>query len=519
MEILAAQINPTVGDFAGNLAKIKAALLEADFVVTPELALCGYPPDDLLLHDTFIADMEEALEQLVSMTSGKVLLVGLVRKEGQKLFNSAAVIEDGKLLGYADKRLLPNYDVFYEKRYFTAGSKTQIWTLRGKRIAVTLCEDIWEEEPVISELANQRFDLLINLSASPYFLGRQEVRLELCERVSKQVNAPILYCNQVGGNDSLIFDGHSLFVGSSRKIAPGFKEAHFVCNLEEEVVEPMAFDLTADLHDALVLGMGDYFHKLGFERAALGLSGGIDSAVVLCLAKEAGLDLMALYMPSRYSSKGSGEDAKKLAQNLDVELRSVDIDPLFSTFLETLDPFFGDQPHDVTEENIQARLRGMLLMAFSNKEGHLILSPGNKSEMALGYTTLYGDLCGGLGVLADVTKEQVYELARYINREKEIIPRSILKKEPSAELRPNQKDSDSLPKYEVIDQVLERYVEEFESPEQIAEQTGIDLTLVKSLVQKIHANEYKRRQAPPGLRVTKKAFAAGRRFPIVQRWI
>ena len=520
MKLLCAQINPTVGDFEGNFEKIKQALLEGDFVVTPELALCGYPPDDFLLHADFMAEMKQYLRALLPLTEGKVLIVGLARQEGERLYNSAAILENGELVGFADKRLLPNYDVFFEKRYFTSGETTPIWTLKGKRIAITICEDIWEVDPVLSDLEKERFDLLINLSASPFYMGRQERRLELCSEVSKRVKAPVLYCNQVGGNDSLIFDGHSLFVSEERRqMASGFCEEHFICDLDHGVRDSFGFDLIQDLHDALVLGVRDFFHKQGFKKAALGLSGGIDSAVTLCLAKEALGDVIALSMPSRFSSEGSVTDAEKLARALDIELKSVDIESLFTAFLDVLDPHFAGKPKDATEENLQARIRGMLLMAFSNKEGYLILSPGNKSEIAMGYTTLYGDLCGGLGVLADVTKAQVYELARYINREKEIIPRAIFTKPPSAELRPNQKDSDTLPDYDIVDTVLERYVENFETAEQIANETKIPLTVVKTLVQKIHANEYKRRQAPPGLRVTKKAFAVGRRFPIVQKWI
>jgi len=520
MKIVAAQINPTVGDFKGNAEKIKKALAISDFVVTPELALCGYPPDDFLFHADFMAAMKHSLRALLPFTESKVLIVGLARQEGDRLYNSAAIIENKELIGFADKRLLPNYDVFYEKRYFTAGESTPIWTLKGKRVAVTICEDIWFVDPVLSDLEHEHFDLLINLSASPFFLGRQEQRLELCMDVSKRVGAPLLYCNQVGGNDSLIFDGHSLFVSEKRRhTAPGFREEYFVCDLDEEGIDCFAFDLIHDLHEALVLGIRDYFFKQGFKKAAIGISGGIDSAVVACLAHAALGDIVGFSLPSRFSSEGSITDAQKLGRSLGIELKHIDIDKLFAHFLEVLDPHFIGKPRDATEENLQARIRGMILMAFSNKEGYLILSPGNKSEMALGYTTLYGDLCGGLGVLADVTKAQVYELARYINREREIIPRAIFTKPPSAELRPNQKDSDTLPSYDIVDQVLERYVENFQTAEQIANETKIPLSTVKMLVQKIHANEYKRRQAPPGLRVTRKAFTAGRRFPIVQNWI
>lgn len=519
MKIFLAQINPTVGDFDQNCDKIITALGKADLVIFPELALCGYPPDDLLLHEDFYREMMKRLDALLPYTKGSAAIVGLARSEKGKLYNTAAILEDGKILGFQDKRLLPNYDVFYEKRYFTPGETRPIWKIAGKRVAVTICEDIWEDEPVIVELQKERFDFLVNLSSSPFYPGRQERRLELCAEIAEKVKAPVFYCNQVGGNDSLIFDGHSLCVGEGmREMAAGFVEEHFLIDLNQKKMRSIAFDLVHDLYDALVLGIRDYFQKQGFKRALVGLSGGIDSAVTACLAKEALGDVFALSMPSRFSSKESVTDAEKLAHNLQIQLDCIDIDPLFTAFLQTLEPYMKDKPYDTTEENLQARIRGVLLMALSNKHGYLLLSPGNKSEMAMGYTTLYGDLCGGLGVLADVTKAQVYELAHYINKEREIIPRAILNKAPSAELRPHQKDSDTLPDYAIVDAVLERYIENFESPEEISQNAKIPLSVVKNLVKKIHINEYKRRQAPPGLRVTKKAFTVGRRFPIVHKW-
>ncbi|MCP5469766.1 MAG: NAD+ synthase [Chlamydiales bacterium] len=519
MKVVLAQINPIVGDFDGNCAKIAEAIGTGDLVIFPELALCGYPPDDLLFHRDFQKEMDKRLDQLIELSANTAFIVGLARVYDGKLYNSAALIENQKLLGFQDKRLLPNYDVFYEQRYFTAGKQTLIWKIAKKKVAVTICEDIWEEEPVISDLEKERFDLLVNLSSSPFYPGRQERRLELCTQISKKLDVPLLYCNQVGGNDSLIFDGHSLCVGEGiRKVAAGFKEEHFVVDLNKKEEVSFAFDLVHDLHDALVLGIRDYFHKQGFEKAIVGLSGGIDSAVTACLAKEALGDVLALSLPSRFSSEGSVVDAQNLARVLGLEWKLLNIDPLFNTFLEALEPFMEGKAHDATEENLQARIRGTLLMAFANKHGHLLLSPGNKSEMAMGYTTLYGDLCGGLGVLSDVSKAQVYELAAYINRDLDIIPRTILTKPPSAELRPNQKDSDTLPEYDIVDAVLERYVEGFQTVEEIAVETKIPLSTVKTLVQKIHNNEFKRRQAPPGLRVSKKAFTAGWRFPIVHKW-
>ncbi|MFN0065872.1 MAG: NAD+ synthase [Chlamydiales bacterium] len=519
MSIALAQINPIIGDFSYNLEKVFLFLDKADLVIFPELALCGYPPEDLLHFDSFIAEAERRLAFLVSRTK-KACIIGVPRKEGRYLYNSAAIIEKGKLIGFQDKRLLPNYDVFYERRYFEPGEKSRLWEICGKKIAVTICEDIWGSEEhysvdPIADIQPLKPDLLVNISSSPFCPGRPHKRLKICRQIADTLQVPVYYCNQIGGNDSLIFDGHSLIVQPDGSYLAG---SGFV----EELVEgkPLQSSETANLFAALVLGVRDYFHKQGFAKAALGLSGGIDSAVVACIAKEAlgAKHVLTLTMPSRFSSEGSYRDAKALNDNLGIATEQISIEKLFETFLEELAPFFKGRESDTTEENLQARIRGMLLMAFSNKFGYLILSPGNKSEMAMGYTTLYGDLCGGLGVLSDVTKAQVYALAHYINREEEIIPSAIIRKAPSAELRANQKDSDTLPKYEIIDKVLELYVEEFVSAEEISRRENLPLPLVKNLIQKIHFNEYKRRQAPPGLRVTAKAFTVGRRFPIVQHW-
>ncbi len=470
MKIALAQINPIIGDFSYNKKKIldaiqKAARLNADLVIFPELAVTGYPPEDLLLLPTFIETAERTLSEIIPFTKGIAAILGTVRKNPEKgekkLLNSAAVISDGALIGFQDKSLLPDYDVFSERRYFEPATQTTLWVIKGKKIAITICEDIWQHGEAVEytsyrrdpvkEIALLHPDLLLNLSASPFYFGRQEIRLQVASKVAKTAGCPHLLCNQVGANDSLIFDGMSIAHNAKGELiafAKAFEEDLLIVDLNKNnsVVSRKA-DPLEDLFSALVLGIKDYFFKQNFKKACLGLSGGIDSALVACLAVKAlgPENVLALYMPSRFSSEESRQDSTKIAKNLKIALKEISIEEPFQGFLDLLEPHFENRPYDTTEENFQARIRGILLMAFSNKFGFLVLSPGNKSEMALGYTTLYGDMCGGLSVLNDVTKEQVYALAEWINREKEIIPRSILTKPPSAELRPNQKDTDSLP--------------------------------------------------------------------------
>lgn len=541
MRIALCQINPTIGDLAGNSKQIVKALetarnANAEIALFPELTLCGYPPEDLLLHDDFIVACEKALEALLPHCQGIVALIGLPRKTStgseKPLYNSVAVIENGQLLGFYDKCLLPTYDVFDERRYFQPGKEVRLWELAGKKVALTICEDIWQharellwssyEDPLL-KFQGHPPDLILNLSASPFSANKAHLRQEVCRKVARSLGCPVLLCNQVGANDSLIFDGHSIAISSSGALlvsAKGFQEEILLVDTEQQNKQETATPLIEQLYHALVLGIRDYFQKQGFSKAVIGLSGGIDSALVACLATEAlGREkVLSVSMPSRYTSEASKTDAALLAKHLGIPLQTLPIEGPFCSFLEVLkEPFQGKDP-DVTEENIQSRIRGMLLMALSNKLGYLVLTTGNKSEMALGYYTLYGDSAGALSVLSDVTKRYVYQLARWINREKMIIPQSILDKAPSAELRHNQKDSDSLPPYEVLDTVVQEYVEEFKTAEEISEKHHFDLDLVKALIQKIHQNEYKRRQAPLGLRVTEKAFFSGRRFPIVQRW-
>lgn len=541
MRVLLAQINSTIGDFEGNAEKIIQGIQEArksnaDIVVFPEMCLSGYIPDDFLLLPHFITECNARLNEIIKYTYGVIAMIGLPRinpDSGEKsLYNSAAIIQNGALLGFQDKVLLPTYDVFDERRYFEPASIIKVWNLNGQRIAITICEDIWKlsvphtsyfRDPLV-ELEPYHPDLLINLSASPFCVDRTQTRLHVCQRAAQMLQCPVLLCNQVGGNDSLIFDGTSLAVDSDGTLfayAKSFESDNLLIDLSlsKESCE-LKSDEPADLYHALVLGLRDYFTKSGFKKACLGISGGIDSALVACIAAKAlgSENVLGVAMPSRYSSRESLDDARHLARHLGILYSEISIEKPFQSYLDLLTPYFEEKAPDTTEENLQARIRGMILMAFSNKHGYIVLSTGNKSELAMGYATLYGDMCGGLGVINDVTKMQVYKICRWINRYKEIIPYSTIEKEPSAELKPNQKDSDTLPSYTIIDNVLQAYVEEHKSPEEIAKMFQYPLNLVKDLIGRIHRNEYKRRQSPPGLRVSQKAFSVGRRFPIVQKF-
>lgn len=541
MRVCVAQLNPTIGDLKGNTQKILNAIEKgreqrADLVLFSELTISGYLPQDLLFHEAFIHAEEACLKEIVKATRGICVVVGLVRHNpgpGMNLFNSAAVICDGQVLGYYNKRLLPNYDVFNERRYFEPGKEAKTWVIKGKKVGVIICEDIWRhsgyvdtrypEDPVL-DLADEKLDLLLNLSASPYQFDKPDVRVQVCANAAKTLKCPVFLCCQVGGNDDLVFDGYSVCVdeyGNLRELGKGFAEDLFTVDLTAPTCQvPFHYDMMHDLYRALVLGVHDYFAKQDFQKALIGLSGGIDSALVACIAKDAlgAQNVLGVAMPSRYSSEVSALDAKQLAHNLEIGYKQISIEKPFTDYLDLLQPFFENKPPDVTEENLQARIRGMLLMALSNKLGYIVLSTGNKSELGLGYCTLYGDMCGGLGVISDVLKTRVYDLCRWINRKGEIIPQSIIDKPPSAELRPNQKDLDSLPEYTIVDQVLIGYVENRLSAQEIAERFRIPQELVDDLIGRIYRAEYKRRQGPPGIRVSKKAFSVGRRYPIVQGW-
>ncbi len=538
MKVFVAQLNPIIGDLEGNSEKIKEAIAlartaAADLVLFPELVLTGYPPEDFLLLPHFIAEVEEKLKEIALTAKEIHAVVGTVRSENERLYNSAAVISNGHLLGYQDKSLLPTYDVFDEHRYFYPAEELKLWELSGERVAITICEDIWQnagalkfskyERDPIQELTGQKVDLLLNLSSSPYHHGKGPLRAEVCQKAAEAVCCPLVMANQVGGNDSLIFDGRSCWVTEDgvQSVAKSFEEDHLLWDTSQHGGASLVEDKMEELHQALVLGLRDYFKKQGFKKACIGLSGGVDSALVAALAAEAlgAENVLTIAMPSRYSSDHSMRDAEQLVANLGVRMKVISIEEPFSSYLKLLEPHFEGKPVDTTEENLQARIRGMILMAFSNKHGYIVLSTGNKSEMAMGYATLYGDMAGGLGVINDLLKMQVYDLCRYLNRDQEIIPENIIEKPPSAELRPDQLDSDSLPEYAIVDAVLQGYIVDHFSPKQIAKANGLDLSLVEDLVLKIHRNEYKRRQAPLGLRVSAKSFSVGRRFPIVQRWV
>jgi NAD+ synthetase len=553
MKIALAQLDTTVGDLRGNNAEIvefyrRAVAAGTDLVMTPELAITGYPPRDLLSKHRFVDDNLRALEELAAQVGQTALLVGYVdfnpKRPGRDYWNAVALIQNGRILARRQKMLLPTYDVFDEDRYFQPAESNSVVDFGNQRLGLTICEDIWTQEFLPARLYERSpiFDLmrggkhaqvLLNLSASPYHLGKERVRHDMLRAVAQQHRVPVLYCNLVGGNDELIFDGNSVaFDASGNLIAAGaaFAEDLVMVDLDSPVViQPEAVEPAAALHDALVLGLRDYTRKCGFKSVVLGLSGGVDSAVTACLAVAAlGPDnVMGVSMPSQFSSRGSIDDARDLAGNLGIRWETIAIQDVFEQFKGTLQPLFKGLAEDTTEENIQARIRGTTLMALSNKFGHMLLTTGNKSELAVGYCTLYGDMNGGLGVIADVPKTMVYELAGYINavgkqktgKEGFPIPPASITKAPSAELRPNQTDQDSLPPYDVLDAIIKRYIEEAKSSMEIVKETGFSEKLVREVVRKIDLNEYKRKQAPPCLRVTTKAFGIGRRVPIAQRYV
>jgi NAD+ synthase (glutamine-hydrolysing) len=546
VKIALAQINPTVGDFHGNTAKIvdfthQAAAANARLVVFPELAICGYPPADLLEKTSFVARAGEAMQEVATATASLPIAIisGFVTPtgngSGKRVKNSAALLRHGKIEFTQSKMLLPFYDVFDEQRYFAPAERQKPFCLGGERIALTICEDAWNDKTFwpsrlyavdpVDELMREAGDgpgsFIINISASPYWRNKRKVRFEMLAAIAKRHHVPVIMVNQVGGNDSLIFDGSSLAIGPDGELlarAHAFEEdlIYFDTRTLTGDIRPKDHTQDAGIYEALVLGTRDYVRKCGFSKALIALSGGIDSALVACIAVEAlgKENVRGITMPSQYSSTGSVDDSRILADNLGIRLDRIPIEGLFQSYEQALAPLFAGTKPDLTEENIQSRIRGMLLMAMSNKFGALVLTTGNKSEMSVGYCTLYGDMVGALAVIGDVMKTRVYDLCRYINREREIIPAAILEKPPSAELRAGQKDTDSLPPYEVLDPILEAYVERYETPEAIAAEHGFDLELVRSVVKLVERSEYKRQQAAPVLKVTQKAFGMGRRFPI-----
>ncbi len=544
MKIALAQMNPTVGDFAGNVARIldfaqRARARGADLAVFSELCLCGYLPHDLIERPDFVERNHQELQRLAaeSPLPAVVGYVGHSRSEtGKRAANCAALIADGRVVFEQRKMLLPTYDVFDESRYFQPAESQQLFSFCGRRIGLTICEDVWNDKNFwanrlyqrdpVAELASAGADLLLNVSSSPYTIDKRGLRHDMLRAIARAHRLPVVYVNQIGGNDSLVFDGSSLVMLADGRVAAqakAFEEDLVLFDTETgsgEVHDQPANELEAvDL--ALVCGTRDYVRKCGFSRVVIGLSGGIDSSLVAAIAVRAlgPENVTGVGMPGPYSSKGSLTDAQELARNLGIRFEVLPIHAIFDSYRQSLAGIFTGYPEDVTEENIQARIRGNLLMALSNKFHSLVLSTGNKSEMAVGYCTLYGDMAGGLAVIADIPKVMVYELGRLINERNPVIPAAVLTKPPSAELRPNQTDQDSLPPYDVLDRILKAYVEDLKSPEEIADHYEFPLDLVRSIAVRVDRNEYKRHQAPPGLKVTSKAFSVGRRFPIAQKYV
>jgi NAD+ synthase (glutamine-hydrolysing) len=547
MKIALAQTNTTVGDLCGNAQRIlsfsrRAAESHADVVVFPELTLTGYPQRDLLEKQSFLDGVEQQLERIAaeSASLNLAIICGTVTRtgstSGNPIFNTAAVLKGGRVVFRQNKMLLPSYDVFDEKRYFEPAARQSPLALDGSPVALTVCEDAWNDKQYwerrlysrdpVEELATAGPRLLISINASPYHMGKRARRHEIFAATARRFQLPIVYVNQVGGNDQLVFDGASFAIGPDGRLIAS------AASFEEDLVLFDTESLTGDRHDnhpdeceavyqALVVGTRDYIHKCGFKRVIIGLSGGIDSSLTAAIAVDAvgKENVIGVGMPGPYSSEHSVTDARDLAHNLGIRFELISIRKQYEAYLAALNPVFDGGTVGVTEENLQSRLRGVTLMAMSNKWGALVLTTGNKSELAVGYCTLYGDMCGGLAVISDVPKTLVYALSRVANkRHPNAIPENVFIKAPSAELRPNQKDTDSLPEYDVLDQILRCYIESNESPQQIADALHLPVTLVRDIVNKVDRNEYKRQQAAPGLKVTTKAFGIGRRFPIAQRF-
>jgi NAD+ synthetase len=541
VKIALAQIDPTVGDFTGNLEKIvaasrRAAEMGARLAVFSELAICGYPPADFLEKPSFLVRCRSAVDELAAATRElpTAVLTGVALpadgKDGKPAFNAAVLLDKGQLLLEQHKRLLPFYDVFDEQRYFSAAEAQKVIELDGVRLAITICEDAWNDKNFwprriytvdpVEELMRQKPALHINLSSSPFWHGKRTIRREMLAAIARRDGIPVLMSNQVGGNDRLIFDGSSLALnGRGELIAQAASFAEDLVLVDPFHAAPISVpedDATEAAYRALVLGTRDYVRKCGFRKAIVGLSGGIDSALVAAIAAEAlgAENVIGVGMPSPYSSAGSIDDSQRLAANLGIRFETISIKSLFGEFTQALEPLFQGMKEDITEENIQPRIRGTLLMALSNKFGALVLTTGNKSEMAVGYCTLYGDMVGALAVIGDLVKTRVYAVCNWLNRDREVIPAAILIKPPSAELRPGQMDTDSLPPYDILDPIVEAYVERYETPERIAAEHGFSLDLVRQTVRLIERSEYKRQQAAPVLKVTAKSFGMGRRFPI-----
>ena len=543
MKIALGQINPTVGDFSGNAAKIIQFALQArsagaGLILFPELSVCGYPPRDLVESPSFVARCGATVERIAAETQGIAVICGTVTAahadSGKKVMNSAALLREGRIEFIQSKMLLPTYDVFDEMRNFAPAKSQQLFSFCGKQMALTICEDAWNDKRFwnrrlygidpVEELVRAGGNFVLNISASPFWLGKREFRREMLTSIARNQKVPVAMVNQVGGNDSLVFDGSSVVIAPDGQVIAQGK------SFEEDLIYFDSQKLTGDMHPqvegedasayaALVLGTRDYVRKCGFQRAIIGLSGGIDSALTASIAADAlgAENVIGVGMPGPYSSRGSIDDARELASNLKIRFELLAINGIYEAARQTLTPVFAGMAEDVTEENIQSRARGLLLMALSNKLGALVLSTGNKSELAVGYCTLYGDMVGGLAVISDVPKTLVYRLSAYVNSRRKVIPQATIEKAPSAELRPDQRDSDSLPPYDVLDAILEDFVEESRSAEQIAGAHNFDLDQVRRVIRMVERSEYKRQQAAPGIKISAKAFGYGRRFPIAAK--
>ncbi len=544
MKIALAQLDLHIGNFEGNLEKMlgmvtKAKALKADMILFPELTTCGYPPRDFLEFDDFIRKSYASVETLTEAAQGIAIVVGSPSRnpkpEGKDLFNSAFVLYDGKIQHVQHKTLLPTYDIFDEYRYFEPADEWKIFEFKGKKIALTVCEDIWNvgnENPLykispMDEMMGQNPDFMLNISASPFAYNHAAERILQIRANVERYKMPIFYVNMTGGQTDVVFDGGSIVMSADGKVfdeMPYFEECLRVYELDEVLRGGVSHEQPKEkaklMHDALIVGIQDYFRKTGLKKAIFGLSGGVDSALVAALAQRAlgAENVRCILMPSQFSSDHSVNDARKLAENLGIQYDLMQIEPIFESFAATLKTQFWGTSFNITEENLQARIRGMLLMAMSNKFGNILLNTSNKSEMAVGYGTLYGDMCGGIAVLGDVYKTEVYQICRYINKDGEVIPENILTKAPSAELRPNQKDSDSLPDYDILDKVLFQYIEKRQGPKELVAM-GFDEALVKRVLRMVNINEFKREQTAPVIRVSSKAFGSGRRMPIVGKYL
>jgi NAD+ synthase (glutamine-hydrolysing) len=543
VKIALGQINPTVGDFSGNAAKItqfavRARGAGAGLILFPELSVCGYPPRDLVERPSFVGRGRATAERIAAETQGIAVICGTVTPaeadSGKKVMNSAALLRDGRVEFIQSKMLLPTYDVFDEMRNFAPAKSQQLFNFCGKQMALTICEDAWNDKRFwnrrmygidpVEELVRAGGNFVLNISASPFWLGKRELRRDMLAAIARNQKVPVAMVNQVGGNDSLVFDGSSLVIAPDGTVIAQGK------SFEEDLIYFDSQELSGEMHtqivgeeasayEALVLGTRDYVRKCSFRQAIVGLSGGIDSALTASIAVDAlgPENVIGVGMPGPYSSRGSIDDARELAENLKIRFELLSIDEIYAATRQALAPVFAGMPEDVTEENIQSRARGLLLMAMSNKLGALVLSTGNKSELAVGYCTLYGDMVGGLAVISDVPKTLVYRLCAYVNSRRKVIPEATIEKAPSAELRADQKDSDSLPPYDVLDAILEDFVEDLASAEQIARVHNFDLELVRRVIRMIERSEYKRQQAAPGIKISAKAFGYGRRFPIAAK--